>query len=76
MVSVFDELSAKARQNENRSARDGARRDLGLLLFSERDAIADLWKAAERCVVLLDAAAAGDLRQAMEKLRPLFGPRA
>jgi hypothetical protein len=36
MVSVYDELSGKIGKDARRGARDGARRDLGLLLFGER----------------------------------------
>jgi hypothetical protein len=38
--------------------------------------LSDLWKAAERCTGLLDAGASRDLREAVERLRPLFGERA
>jgi hypothetical protein len=76
MISIYDELSEKIEQNSSRGARDGARRDLGLLLFAEREALDDLWKAADRCAHLLDSAATDDLRIAVEKLRPLFGERA
>jgi hypothetical protein len=47
MISLYDELSAKVDNGSDRARRDGARRDLGLLLFAEREAIRDLWKEAE-----------------------------
>jgi hypothetical protein len=81
LISIYDELSGKIGQDARRGARDGARRDLGLLLFAEREALRDLWKAAELCAGLLDAepgddaGASGGLRAAVEKLRPLFGER-
>jgi hypothetical protein len=75
MISIFDELSDKIGQNGGRGSRDGARRDLGLLLFAERDSIRELWKAAERCASILGAEASLDLRAAVESLRPLFGER-
>ena len=76
LISIYDELSTKIGLDARRSARDGARRDLGLLLFAQRNLLSDLWKAAERCTGLLDAEASGDLREAVERLRPLFGERA
>jgi hypothetical protein len=76
MISLYEELTAKMDRNAARGARDGARRDLGLLLFAERDALRDLWVAAERCAGLVDAETGGELRGAVEKLRPLFGERA
>jgi hypothetical protein len=81
MISIYDELSGKLGPNANRNARDGARRDLGLLLFAEREAMRDLWKAAARRAILLEAESTGgseasvELRAAIEKLRPLFGER-
>lgn len=75
MTSIYEELSGKIVQAASRGARDGARRDLGLLLFAERDSLRDLWKAAERCAPLLDAEVSGELRAAVEKLRPIFGGR-
>ncbi|MGA2548302.1 MAG: hypothetical protein ABSF43_17285 [Rectinemataceae bacterium] len=82
MISIYDELSGKIGQSRARGARDGARRDLGLLLFAEREALRDLWKAAERRAIPLEAESTGgseasvELRAAVEKLRPLFGERA
>ncbi|MCX7024683.1 MAG: hypothetical protein NT080_08700 [Spirochaetes bacterium] len=76
MISIYDELSGKIGKSTRHTARDGARRDLGLLLFADREALSALWKAADRCSRLPDAGASGDLRQAVEKLRPLFGERA
>ncbi|HUW39810.1 MAG TPA: hypothetical protein VMV90_02285 [Rectinemataceae bacterium] len=76
MTSVYDELSARILRAERQSSRDGARRDLGLLLFAEREALRDLWIAAERCAVLAGSESAGELGRAVEKLRPLFGERA
>jgi hypothetical protein len=76
LISIYDELSTKIGLGARRGARDGARRDLGLLLFAQRNLLSDLWKAAERCTGLLEAEASGDLREAVERLRPLFGERA
>ncbi len=74
MISIFDELSGKIGRNASRGSRDGARRDLGILLFSQREDILGLWKAADRCAGG-EAEAAGELRAAVESLRPLFGER-
>jgi dsDNA-binding SOS-regulon protein len=76
MVSIYDELSGKIDRAAPHSARDGARRDLGLLLFAEREALSDLWKAADRCARLLHAEESADMREAVDRLRPLFGERA
>lgn len=74
MVSVYDELSAKMGPDTQRGARDGARRDLGLMLFSQREGLRGLWLAAEACAREPGAPAA--LGEAVERLRPLFGERA
>jgi hypothetical protein len=79
MLCLYEELSEKIARAADRGARDGARRDLGLVLFADRDALYDLWKAADRLAPR--AAAGGDsgggdeLRAAAERLRPLFGER-
>jgi len=75
MSSIYEELSAKIERSTERGPRDGARRDLGLLLFADREAIDALWKAAQRCAGLIDGEACVELRAAVEKLRPLFGER-
>jgi hypothetical protein len=79
MISVYEELSAKIARAAARGPRDGARRDLGLILFAERERLGELWKAAARCVPNPEAAAEDPalaaLREAVEALRPLFGER-
>jgi hypothetical protein len=75
VTSVYDELSAKIARSGERGPRDGARRDLGLILFAERDKINELWKAAELCSRLVEGADAAELRAAVDELRPLFGER-
>jgi hypothetical protein len=77
MKSVYDELAGKLAQDPSLTRRSGPRQDIGILLFSERDAINALWKAAEAVVadaLVADVNIAG-LRTAVEKLRPLFGER-
>jgi hypothetical protein len=73
MASIYDGLCGKIDRASSRTARDGARRDLGLLPFARRGELRDLWKAAEGRVQGADAEASGALAAAVEKLRPLFG---
>jgi hypothetical protein len=82
MMSLYEELAAKAAREGNRAARDGARRDLGLVLYGQREELRDLWLAAERCASpkgaplgALQGEAADELRRAVERLRPFFGER-
>lgn len=84
MISLYDELSGKLERESGAARRSGARADIGLLLFSNRNALRDLWLAAERQQKkrdaaswegLGDAASWEELRDAVEKLRPLFGER-
>ena len=75
MESLFDELSAKLAEDPRLSRRGGPRADLGLLMFNARDAVRDLWDAADRAVRSGDARALEDLRTAAEALRPIFGER-
>ena len=81
MKSVYDELADRLAKDPSLTRRSGPRQDIGILLFSERDAINALWKAAESSLgvradsgCISDAAEVG-LRVAVEKLRPLFGDR-
>jgi hypothetical protein len=76
MKSVYDELSAKAIESSLRGARDGAKRDLGIVLYAERDALRELWKAADASAPPPGATDRSRLRAAVESLRPLFGERA
>ena len=78
MRSLYDELSDRLALDPSLTRRNGPRQDIGILLFSQRDDIAALWKATE--ARLLAAAAAGSavdasLEAAVESLRPLFGER-
>jgi hypothetical protein len=75
MSSLYGELSNKVAQDPRLTKRGGARYDLGLLLFDFRDPLRELWGAADRYLRSRDAAAMGDLHDAVEKLRPLFGER-
>jgi len=75
LSSLYDDLSAKLQKDPRLTKRGGARFDLGLFLFNSRDAIRDLWDAAERCGRMRDAEDFDDLHDAVEKLRPLFGER-
>lgn len=75
MISIYDELSEKLAVNPGLTRRGGARADIGILLFSEREAIRSLWEAASRVTGLEGSASLNDLRSAVERLRPLFGER-
>ena len=75
MSSLYDDLSEKLRRDPRLSKRGGARYDLGLLLFNARDSLRDLWDAADRYTRSQDAQALDDMRDAVEKLRPVFGER-
>jgi hypothetical protein len=75
MKSLYDELSEKLNSDPRLTKRGGPRADIGILLFSERDSLRDLWKAAERYVRHQGTEALTDLRGTVEKLRPLFGER-
>ena len=80
MISLFDELAEKIRQDPSLTRRSGPRQDIGLLLYTERDAINRLWKAgdqfaADHCVAHPDTREIAELREAVDKLRHLFGER-
>ena len=75
MSSLFDDLSERLRKDPRLTKRGGARYDLGLLLFNARDSLHELWEAAERYIRSRDTEDLGDLHDAVEKLRPLFGER-
>ena len=75
MSSLYDDLSEKLKKDPRLTKRGGARYDLGLLLFNARDSLRELWEAADRYTRSRDTEDLGDLRNAVEKLRPLFGER-
>jgi hypothetical protein len=75
MSSLYDDLSEKLKKDPRLTKRGGARYDLGLLLFNARDSLHELWEAAERYIRSRDTQDLGDLHDAVEKLRPLFGER-
>ncbi len=70
MTSIVDDLLEKIRRDPGVTKRGGARADLGMMLFAEREAINALWKAAAAC-----RGASEELDTAVEKLKPLFGER-
>lgn len=75
MKSLFDELLGKlASETTSPARRNGPRQDIGLLLFAEREGINELWKTAD-CFLNEAEVAAPALREAVERLRPVFGPR-
>jgi hypothetical protein len=78
MSSLYDELSEKLRKDPRLTKRGGARYDLGLLLFNARDALRELWDAAD--IEVTKAKSEGHppsecLEAAVEQLRPIFGER-
>ena len=75
MNSLYDELSEKLKRESGTARRAGARADIGILLFSHRDALHDLWIAAEKECAVHGATSAQQLHTAVERLRPLFGER-
>lgn len=75
MTSLFDDLSEKLKQNPSLTKRSGPRVDLGILMFNAGDSVRDLWVAADRIDRSGGTEALGDLHDALEELRPLFGER-
>ncbi|MEI6874338.1 MAG: hypothetical protein WCL50_04315 [Spirochaetota bacterium] len=75
MTSLYEELSGKIALDPRLTRRSGPRQDLGLLLFAEREAIDELWKAAERCARGGEPADLARLGEAVEGLRAIFGER-
>jgi len=75
MRSLYDDLSEKLKKDPRLTKRGGARYDLSLLLFNARDSLCELWETADRYIQSRGSEAFGDLHDAVEKLRPLFGER-
>jgi hypothetical protein len=75
MRSLFDDLSEKLARDSSVTKRSGPRADLGLLMFNARDDVAALWRAADAHVRSGGEASLGELRDAVDALRPLFGER-
>jgi len=78
MSSLYDDLSEKLQQDPRLTKRGGARYDLSLLLFNARDALRELWDAAN--LEVTEARREGErpserLEAAVETLRPIFGER-
>lgn len=69
-VSLFEELEAKLARDPRLTKRGGPRVDLSLLLFNARADVRALWLAAAAV-----EQPSPELREAVEKLRPLFGAR-
>ncbi|NTV14902.1 MAG: hypothetical protein HGA96_13380 [Desulfobulbaceae bacterium] len=78
MISLYEELSEKLKQDPRLTKRGGPRYDLSLLLFNARDSLRELWDAAELEVTATKGKAqqpSESLAAAVEKLRPIFGER-
>lgn len=73
MKSLYHDLSEKFRKDPRLTKRGGARYDLSLLLFNARDSLCELWEAADRYIQSRDSDAFGDLQDAVQELRFLFG---
>lgn len=78
MSSLYDELCEKLKKDPRLTKRGGARYDLSLLLFNDRDSLRELWAAAD--IEVTTAMSEGHhpsdpLEAAVEKLRPIFGER-
>ena len=75
MKSLYDELSQKA-EAEGATKRVGARADLGMLLYGRREALRELYLAAEAAVRAGSGKAERErLAGALKALAPLFGER-
>lgn len=69
VTSLYETLAEKLRREGGGGRLGGARADISILLFNYREAIQELWLAAD----------AGDRERtakALEALRPLFGEAA
>lgn len=78
MSSLYDDLSEKLAQDPSLMKRGGPRVDLSLLLFNARGSLRDLWAAAEAELARAEVSGRDpdrSLRDAVEKLRPIFGER-
>lgn len=75
MSSLYDDLSQKLEKDPRLTKRGGARYDLAMLLFDFKDPLHKLWGAAERHIHCGDDETLADLKDAVEKLRPLLGER-
>lgn len=74
MKSLYDDLNERLARDPRLTKRGGPRVDLSLFLFNHREAIHDLWLAANR-MLERGADTPEDLKAAVEKLRPIFGER-
>jgi hypothetical protein len=73
MTSLYDEVAARLAEDPRLTKKGTARVDLNLLLFNARDDLRALWSAADASVQR--GAVDDELREAVERLRPLFGER-
>ncbi len=71
--SLYRELVDRLAKDPRLTKRGGPRVDLSLLLFNARADLEALWVASER--LAQTKTAPGALTEAVERLRPLFGPR-
>jgi hypothetical protein len=76
MGSLYDELAAKLSAASQAPRRQAAKADIAMLLYARRDALRELWLAAEQDASSPGAEGLSRLNNAIEALRPLFGERA
>jgi len=75
MRSLYDDLADRLEVEVRPGRRGGARVDLGLLLFDRREALRDLWVAADRVLRSPGPDALAGLERAVTRLYPLYGER-
>jgi hypothetical protein len=73
MSSLFDELCKRIGSQPKLTKRKSAYFDLSMLLFNSREDIGSLWKAADLYLHEPTIQAQQALKEAVEKLRPIFG---
>jgi len=75
MTSLYDELARRLAASPGGSRGGGPRFDISVLLFNSREALLDLWSAAEQFIADGEEDSEIALRGAVEVLRPLYGDR-
>jgi len=72
MTSIYENLAQKLKHEGGGGRLGGARADISVLLFNHREAIHELWLASDE--VAAQPGRSDRLQEAVEALRPLFGP--
>lgn len=71
MTSLYESLAEKLSREGGRGRLGGARADISVQLLNYREAIQELWLAADEAEQ--EPTGEGRLEEAVEALRPLFG---